>query len=125
MELLINGVSHNVGVAAVTRSLRRVNKYKVTTEDGKVHKEVRATYVDFNLNLGNVDTEAYDKLMRTLLSAVADLEISIPSGRSSTETYIGEFGSISDGLLLENEDGAYYDNLSLSFSGTVPVEVDA
>ena len=125
MEVIINGTAHNVGTAAVSRSVRREYKYKVTTEDGKVHKEIRASYVDFSLKLGNVDTAAYDNLMRVLLSSVEDVEVTLPTGQGTADTYTGEFKTIADSLLLENEDGAYYDNLTLAFEGTVPVEVGA
>lgn len=124
MDIIINGTAHKVGTATLSRSVRREYKYRIITEDGKVHKEHRASYVDFSLKLGNIDTAAYDSLMRVLLSAAQDVEITLPTGQNITETFTGELKTISDSLLMENEDGAYYDNLTLAFAGTVPVEVE-
>lgn len=125
MEIIINGEHWNVGVAALSRSLRRENKYRVTTEDGIVHREVRATYVDFTLRLGNVDAVTYDAFMALLRSARGDAELTVATGQGAYESFTGEFDGISDSVLLENADGVFYDNLTLCFRGTVPVEVVA
>lgn len=123
MGVIINGVEHNVGTAAVNRSLRKDYKYKVTTEDGVTHSEVRATYLDFALSLGNLDSAAYDHLMTALLGADGDITITLPASRNGSETYTGQFDGVKDSLIAQNDDESFWDNLTLNFIGTVPLEV--
>lgn len=123
MNVKLNGTVYAVGVASVSRTLRRTEKYRVTTEDGRTHREVQATYMDFALTLGNFGAAEYDRLMAVLRSATDDVTVELPSGRTGTETYIGTFDSVSDEIITEDEDGVTWDNLTLSFTGTEPLEV--
>lgn len=125
MGININGVEHNVELAKLARSYRREYKYKVDTEDGVAHSEIRATYVDFSLALGNVDRGAYDRLMAALLAAVGNITVVLPKDSAHAGTYTGEFQGVSDEVTTENDTETVWDNLTLSFIGTVPVEVGA
>ena len=110
-------------MASVTRTLRRTEKYRVTTEDGRTHREVQATYMDFALNLGSFGAAEYDRLMSLLRSTTDDIAVELPSSHTGTETYVGAFDSVSDEIITEDEDGVLWDNLTLSFTGTEPLEV--
>lgn len=123
MNIKLNGTVYVVGVASVTRTLRRTEKYRVTTEDGRTHREVQATYMDFALTLGNFGAAEYDRLMSLLRSTTDDIAVELPSSRTGTETYVGAFDSVSDEIITEDEDGVLWDNLTLSFTGTEPLEV--
>ena len=91
MNIKLNGTVYAVGVASVSRTLRRTEKYRVTTEDGRTHREGQATYMDFALNLGSFGAAVFD--------------------------------NVSDEIITEDEDGVLWDNLTLSFTGTEPLEV--
>ena len=123
MTIKLNGTACAVGVAAVTRTLRRTEKYRVTTEDGRTHREVQATYMDFTLTLGNFGAAEYDRLMALLRAETDDIAVELPSSSTGTETYVGAFDSVSDEIITEDEDGVVWDNLTLSFTGTEPLEV--
>ena len=123
MNIKLNGTVYAVGVASVTRTLRRTAKYRVTTEDGRTHREVQATYMDFALNLGNFGSAEYDRLMSLLRSTTDDIAVELPSSHTGTETYVGAFDNVSDEIITEDEDGVLWDNLTLSFTGTEPLEV--
>ena len=122
MDLIINDVRYAVGFAALSRTARKETKYRVTTEDGKVHQEVRAVYLDFALELGNVDAGEYDRLVADV-TAAGECVISLPESRMETRNYVGVFDGITDGVLYEADDGVYYDNLQMTFTGTQPLEV--
>jgi len=124
MAIIINGESFHVELTRLGRSYRKEYKYKVTTEDGVVHSELRAVYLDFDLALGNVDTAEYDRLMDRLKKATGESTIVLPAGRVSSETYIGEFAGVTDEVITQNDDETYWDNLTLSFTGTRPLEVE-
>ena len=123
MNIKLNGTVYAVGVASVTRTLRRTEKYRVTTEDGRTHREVQATYMDFALNLGSFGSAEYDRLMSLLRSTTDDIAVELPSSHTGTETYAGAFDSVSDEIITEDEDGVLWDNLTLSFTGTEPLGV--
>jgi hypothetical protein len=122
MTVKLNGTVYNVGVASVSRSLRREEKYRVTTEDGKTHREVRATYLDFSLELGSFGKTEYDRLLSFLHSTTDDITVELPRSATETESYTGVFDDITDEVISEDADGVLWDNLALSFTGTVPVE---
>lgn len=123
MNIKLNGTVYAVGVASVSRTLCRTEKYRVTTEDGRTHREVQATYMDFALNLGSFGSAEYDRLMSLLRSTTDDIAVELPSSHTGTETYVGAFDNVSDEIITEDEDGVLWDNLTLSFTGTEPLEV--
>ena len=126
MTITIDNTAYAVGIASAQRSIRREYKYSVTTEDGKVHQEIRATYIDWDLSLGNLRPAAYDALMAKLRSATGNVTITLPKNATETEMYTGIIEGISDGVIVDyGGDGVMWDGLSVSFSGTVPVEVSA
>lgn len=125
MGIKINGAVYDVGVAGLARGLRRDEKYRVTTEDGVMHREVRGVYRDFTLSLGNFGKAAYDALMAAL-TAVDMVTVELPDAAAVTGQYTGVFDSVTDEALTEEADGTvWWDNLALSFTGTVPLEVEA
>lgn len=123
MSIKINGVEYVVGVASVARSIRRNEKYRVTTEDGVVHREVQATYMDFTLTIGNFGQAAYDSLMEALRASTDGITVELPRSSSLLETYKGVFDSITDEIISDNGQEVTWDNLSLSFTGTSPLGV--
>lgn len=123
MTIKLNGTVYAVGVASVSlHHLRRTEKYRVTTEDGRTHREVQATYMDFALNLG-ASACGVRRLMSLLRSTTDDIAVELPSSHTGTETYVGAFDNVSDEIITEDEDGVLWDNLTLSFTGTEPLEV--
>ncbi len=123
MSIKINGTVFDVGVAGIVRSFRRSEKYRVTTEDGVVHREVRATYLDATISLGNVGQTDYDEMMELLRGATDDVTVELPRGAYDMETYTGTFDSIGDSVACDDGYGVIWDSLTLSFVGTVPLEV--
>ena len=122
MNITIDGITYAVGASSVKRSLRREYKYSVMTEDGVIHTEPRATYMDFELSLGNIGDAAYDSLITALRAASGAVTVTLPSSGTETEVYTGLVQDISDGIAVDYGDGVMWDNLSVSFTGTVPVQ---
>lgn len=61
--------------------------------------------------------------MAFLRSTTDDITVELPSGATEQESYTGVFDSIKDEIIAEDGDGILWDNLTLSFTGTEPVEV--
>lgn len=119
--IVIDGVSYDVEFSELSREKRTEYKYEVTTEDGRLHKEVRAVYWDYSLSLGNVDEVAYDDLMHVLEQA-DEVTVELPDSRAGVRTFTGRFVDIGDELLAEDADGnRLWDNLELEFEGSIPV----
>ncbi|MEG2096544.1 MAG: hypothetical protein RRY65_00100 [Pseudoflavonifractor sp.] len=123
MGLKINGIEYAVGVASIARSFRKTEKYRVTTEDGVVHREVQATYADFALSIGNFGAAAYDRLMAALRASAGDITVELPGASSGVEVYTGAFDTVSDEVITEDGGVTVWDNLTLSFTGTIPLGV--
>lgn len=119
MDVIINEEVYDVGVASVKRTIRREEKYNVMTEDGRRHREIRGVYLDFTLELGGLDGEEYGRLMEFLRGGEAGGDVRLQVGE---DVYTGFFDGITDQALFEDEDGIWWDRLSLAFTGSVPVE---
>lgn len=115
--LKINGREVSAEVATLSRSIRRVEKYRVTCEDGRTHSEIKAQYLDFTLELGGFDKAEYEALFADITAGEAVIEL-------DGAEYTGMFDSVADEVLYEGPDGYYWDNLKLSFAGTRPWEAD-
>ena len=61
--------------------------------------------------------------MAFLRSTTDDITVELPSGSTGVESYVGVFDTITDEVISEDDNGVLWDNLSLSFTGTEPVEV--
>ena len=122
MIIRIDGTAYHVGVASIRRSIRKVYKYQVMTEDGVEHREARGTYMDFVLALGNVSGPDYDRLIDMLATTTGDVRVELPAGSGDIKSYTGVFDGIVDGVSRAEDDGeCIWDDLSLSFIGTVPL----
>lgn len=116
----INGVSYAAEFSAISREKRTEYKYEVVTEDGRLHKEVRAVYWDYNLSIGNVDETSYDDLI-AVLEQSDEVTVALPAGRASVRSFTGRFTGVSDEVITEDDDGIrLWDNLELEFEGSVP-----
>ena len=120
-ELKIGDKIFQVGLVSLSRSFRIDEKYRVTTEDGQIRREIRGIYTDYSLTIGDVDQEQYDLLIETLTSDEESQVVTLPYGRSGTVTFRAAFENISDGIsyIDEDEDGNdeyFWDNLTVTFT---------
>lgn len=126
MDILQIGTQKfTVGLVKLNRNFRIDEKYRVTTEDGKVHREIRGIYMDYTLEIGDVDQTQYDALIETLTSDEESQTVTLPYGRSGTVTFQAAFESISDGVTYidEDEDGNdmnFWDGLTVTFTAFTP-----
>lgn len=124
-ELKIGNSIFRVGLVSLSRSFRVDEKYRVTTEDGKIRREIRGIYTDYAVEIGDVDQEQYDLLIETLTSTEESQTVTLPYGRSGTITFQAAFESISDGISYIDEDDEgndeyFWDNLTVTFTAFEP-----
>lgn len=124
-ELKIGNSIFRVGLVSLSRSFRVDEKYRVTTEDGKIRREIRGIYTDYAVEIGDVDQEQYDLLIETLTSTEESQTVTLPYGRVGTITFQAAFESISDGISYIDEDDEgndeyFWDNLTVTFTAFEP-----
>ena len=129
-ELKIGNSICRVGLVSLSRSFRVDEKYRVTTEDGKIRREIRGIYTDYAVEIGDVDQEQYDLLIETLTSTEESQTVTLPYGRVGTITFQAAFESISDGISYIDEDDEgndeyFWDNLTVTFTAFEPKGVGA
>ena len=131
MDILhIGDQEFTVGLVKLDRNFRIDEKYRVTTDDGQIHREIRGIYTDYSLEIGDVDQTQYDALIEALTSTEESQTVTLPYGKSGTVTFQAAFESISDGVkyIDEDEDGNdvnFWDGLTVTFTAFTPKEADA
>lgn len=126
MDILKIGENEfTVGFVQLDRKFRIDEKYRVTTDDGQIHREIRGVYTDYSLIIGDVDQTQYDALIEVLAGSEESQTVTVPYGRGGTVTFQAAFESISDGIsyIDEDEDGNdmyFWDNLTVTFTAFTP-----
>lgn len=103
-KLKIGEQEFTVGLVSLSRNFRIDEKYRVTTEDGQIRREIRGIYTDYSVVIGDVDQAQYDLLIDTLTSSEESQVVTLPYGRNGTVTFRAAFESISDGISYIDED---------------------
>lgn len=124
-KLKIGEQEFTVGLVSLSRNFRIDEKYRVTTEDGQIRREIRGIYTDYSVVIGDVDQTQYDMLIDILTSSEESQLVTLPYGRNGTVTFAAAFESISDGISYIDEDDEgndeyYWDNLSITFTAFTP-----
>lgn len=86
-KLKIGTQEFTVGLVKLNRKFRMEEKYRVTTEDGQLHREIRGVYTDYALEIGDVDQAQYDRLVETL-TADEESQTRYPALRRERHDYL-------------------------------------
>lgn len=123
MDILkIGDKSFDVGFVKLKRSFSIEEKYRVTTENGRIRREISGIYTNYALTIGNIDADQYDALIETLIANKESQTVTMPYGKNGTLTFDAAFEDISDECILEEEDECYWDNLTVTFTAFTPRE---
>lgn len=128
--LQIGNQTFSVGLVSVERDFQVVEKYRVTTEDDTIRREVSGVYVGYKLEIGNVDQAQYDRLIEVLTSTEESQTVTLPYGRNGTLTFEAAFENISDGIRYIDEDDEgndvyFWDGLTVTLTAFTPKEAGA
>ena len=62
--LIIDGITYNIPMVSIQRTLDFLEKYAERTEDGDIHIESIGIYKNYTISIGTIDDSGlYDKLM--------------------------------------------------------------
>ena len=128
-KLKIGEQEFTVGLVSLSRNFRIDEKYRVTTEDGQIRREIRGIYTDYSVVIGDVDQAQYDLLIDALTSSEESQIVTLPYGRNGTVTFRAAFESISDGISYIDEDSNgndeyFWDDLNITFTAFTPRGAD-
>ena len=116
MIITINEKKFSVGVLSLKRNFTVEEKYRVTTLDGKKHREVRGVYKSYTLTLGNINEETYDELVDEFTSTDENKKVKLPYGKTGFTEFEAMFENVSDELLYERNGRRYWTNLTVTFT---------
>lgn len=120
-KLIIDGVSYDIPVIVLPRSVRILDKVAETTENGELYREVLGSYIDYNgVIFGTLnDTDTYDALFDALIQPVPFHSIVLPINNkyASFNAYITDVSDQVDRVL---SDGTRFKSLSCSFKTNSP-----
>ena len=116
----INGMVFDVELAKLRRTLRQTEKYRVTTEDGVVHREVAATYYDYAIQLGGFDQAAYDAIMAELSRPAATAVFVVPDGQGEVALE-AIYSGVGDELAVDDGQTKYWEGLTLTLTAVNPL----
>lgn len=121
--LVIDGISYNIPLVSIKRTLDFLEKFAERTEDGDIKIETIGLYKNYTISIGTIDDAVlYDKL----LEHITDCEnrfhhVSIPDASKQFDFY-GYFSSISDEVEKVLDSGAVYKSLTWKMTSKKPTK---
>lgn len=111
------------GTCSLQREVNFAEKYRITTASGRIRREVAGVYVNYRLELGNVDAQQYDVLWELLTSPDEYHTVVMPDGVRGEIEFDAIFDGVSDELLTEDSSGnRYWDHLTVQFTMAKPLQ---
>lgn len=121
--LVIDGVSYNIPLVSIKRSLDFLEKYAERTEDGDVKIETIGLYKNYTISIGIIDdAELYDKLLEHITDCENRFHHVILPDASKQFDFYGYFSSIKDECESILNSGAQYKELSWKMTSKKPVK---
>lgn len=121
MDLEISGKVFDVGIATLNRSFELAEKYRITMEDQKIRRELAGIYKNYELAIGNVDADEYDRLINQLTLNEETQTVKLPDGKNGFISFEAMFENISDELITDLNGVRHWDNLTVTFSAQEPM----
>ena len=119
--LIIDGITYNIPLISIKRTLDFLEKFAERTEDGDSHIETIGLYKNYRISIGTIeDPELYD----TLIEHLTDCEnrfhhVTLPDASKQFD-FCGYFSSIADEVEMVLETGAQYKGLSWRMTSKKP-----
>jgi len=120
MSLIIDGITYNIPVIAITRTADFLDKYAERTEDGVLHRELIGVYFNYQLQLGSItDAVEYAALWNKLTEATEFHEVIVPD-ESGDYTFMAYFARVGDELRKVKGAQNFWKNLTVHFIAQEP-----
>ena len=118
-SIIIDGTAYPVRITELKRTADILDKYAERSEDGILHREVIGTYYNYQLKIGvgRNQRTLYNNLFDVLSAPVESHRVELPHDHVEFEGY---FSSISDNILLVDDDGFDCTGLSCKLTAMKP-----
>ena len=119
--LIIDGITYNIPLISIKRTLDFLENFAERTEDGDTHIETIGLYKNYRISIGTIeDPELYD----ALIEHITDCEnrfhhVTLPDASKQFD-FCGYFSSIQDEVEMVLETGAQYKGLSWRMTSKKP-----
>lgn len=119
--LVIDGVSYQIPLVTIKRSMDFLEKFAERTEDGDIHIETIGLYKNYSVEIGTIDDpETYDALIEHITDYKNRFHhVVLPDASKQFEFY-GYFSSITDEVEKVFDNGASYQGLSWKMTSKGP-----
>ena len=119
--LIIDGITYNIPLISIKRTLDFLENFAERTEDGDTHIETIGLYKNYRISIGTIeDPELYD----ALIEHITDCEnrfhhVTLPDASKQFD-FCGYFSSIQDKVEMVLKTGAKYKGLSWRMTSKKP-----
>ena len=119
--LIIDGITYNIPLVSIKRTLDFLEKYAERSEDGDVQIETIGLYKNYTISIGLIDdTELYDQLIEHITDCENRFHHVILPDAGKQFDFYGYFSSIKDEVEKVLETGAQYKGLSWKMTSKKP-----
>ncbi len=120
----IDGESFEVDLISLKRKAKDLHKYAERTESGDLKKELIGIYFNYQLKFEpGVNRSEYDRLWEKLTEATEFHTVEVPYGKDGTYTFQAYFSDVGDELLVRQETGYLWNNLTVNFTAKEPARI--
>lgn len=121
--LVIDGVSYNIPLVSIKRTLDFLEKYAERTEDGDIKIETIGLYKNYKISIGTIDdVELYDRLIEHITDCNNRFHIVVLPDASKQFEFSGYFSSIEDEVEEVLGSGAKYKGLTWKMTSKKPTK---
>lgn len=119
--LIIDGVSYDIPLVNIKRTMDFLEKYAERTEDGDIKIETIGLYKNYSISIGTIDDVAtYDALIEHITDCTNRFhKVVLPDASKQFEFY-GYFSSISDEVEKMLSTGAKFKGLTWKMTSKKP-----
>lgn len=119
--LIIDGVSYNIPMVSIKRTLDFLEKYANRTEDGDIKIETIGLYKNYTIAIGTIDDAAtYDALINHITDCSNRFHTVVLPDASKQFEFYGYFSSISDEVEKMLNTGAQFKGLTWKMTSKKP-----
>lgn len=121
MTIIIDGVTFDIPVLAITRRADFLDKYAERTIDGVLHRELIGVYFNYSIKFGQTtDTAEYAALWEKLTEPEEFHTVTVPDEDGTAYTFTAYFSNVGDELRRLDGATAFWKSLTANFTAKSP-----
>lgn len=119
--LIIDGITYNVPMVSIKRTMDFLEKYANRSEDGDIKIETIGLYKNYTISIGTIDdANLYDSLIEHITDCANRFHTVVLPDAAKNFSFCGYFSSISDEVEKVLDTGANYKGLTWKMTSKRP-----